>query len=47
MSNRERLRQLIILRHVACGIGARALKLRFNKLAKATPWHVNQGSWRA
>jgi hypothetical protein len=47
MSNRERVRQLKILRHAARGIGARALKLRLNKLVKAAPWRVDQGSWHA
>jgi len=34
MSNRERARQPNILRHAACRIGTRTLKLRVNKLMK-------------
>lgn len=37
MSNRERAGRLKDIRHTACGFGARALKLRLNKLAKSTP----------
>jgi hypothetical protein len=46
MSNPERLRQLKILRHEACGTGARALKFRVNELVKAAPWNVEHRSWR-
>jgi hypothetical protein len=37
MSDRESVRKLKILRHAACGIGTRTLKLRVNKLMKAAP----------
>jgi hypothetical protein len=37
MGNRDRVRQLNLLRDTACGIGTRALKVRLNKLAKTDP----------